>query len=625
MKNLFFVLVLLFSLTFVSADLLQVNNFVYNSNPISNVGVLGFSCTTADCSSGQILFLNSNSGSSSFFDVAYPNSGQNTNYGLFVFKDGYIPYERTSVGYEDISGDKRVDAVNDYLTKKDVCTSTLTNLIVTNNSNVVTIKTNVSAPINHAGGLNFVPSQIASQYSVNVTLLLKINSSVNQTRIVNLPFSGNSEQEFVVTLPSGFHNLEVESFSNDAKCLSSNNQTKTSSISIVNGTVPPVICTSFTYSSWSACVNGQQTRTLLTSSPSGCVGGTPILSQSCTNTDTTAPVLNLRNISINTTNSSGVIVYYFNMNASDDRDGLVDLVCSPQNGSLFAIGSHIVNCNASDSSGNIAHGSFRVNVTLINSTNNQTNGSVFSVNLTSPQNITYNNSVIPLNYSINGTATSCWYVLNGVSVTLTQCANTTISALNGSNNFTLFVSNGTTTINNSVNFTVNLSSVNDTTAPVITIHSPENKTYTIRNIKINVSLNESGSCYYNLNNGANKTFLTSGNYFVADENSLSNGNYALNVFCSDYSGNFANKSVSFKIDVSSDDEDEDDDTDKKKSSGTGYTILAGGNYTTEESLVLNEEKPFPWFGLFLIFLILCILVLFFIVLTLLLRERKEKN
>jgi len=49
----------------------------------------------------------------------------------------------------------------------------------------------------------------------------------------------------------------------------------------------PVTCTSFTYSSWSACVNNTQTRTVLSSSPSGCTGGSPVLTQSCTTNDAT--------------------------------------------------------------------------------------------------------------------------------------------------------------------------------------------------------------------------------------------------------------------------------------------------------------------------------------------------
>lgn len=48
---------------------------------------------------------------------------------------------------------------------------------------------------------------------------------------------------------------------------------------------PPTTCTSFTYSDWTptTCpVGGTQTRTVISSSPAGCTGGNPILSQSCT-------------------------------------------------------------------------------------------------------------------------------------------------------------------------------------------------------------------------------------------------------------------------------------------------------------------------------------------------------
>jgi hypothetical protein len=44
-------------------------------------------------------------------------------------------------------------------------------------------------------------------------------------------------------------------------------------------------CTSFTYSAWGTCANGTQTRTVTSSSPSGCTGGNPVLSQSCSSID----------------------------------------------------------------------------------------------------------------------------------------------------------------------------------------------------------------------------------------------------------------------------------------------------------------------------------------------------
>jgi hypothetical protein len=45
---------------------------------------------------------------------------------------------------------------------------------------------------------------------------------------------------------------------------------------------PTGTCTSFTYSAWSTCVGGFQTRTITSSSPVGCAGGSPILKHACT-------------------------------------------------------------------------------------------------------------------------------------------------------------------------------------------------------------------------------------------------------------------------------------------------------------------------------------------------------
>lgn len=49
-----------------------------------------------------------------------------------------------------------------------------------------------------------------------------------------------------------------------------------------NYETPTTTCSSWTYSNWTPCSNNsQQTRTAISSSPSGCVGGSPVLAQSC--------------------------------------------------------------------------------------------------------------------------------------------------------------------------------------------------------------------------------------------------------------------------------------------------------------------------------------------------------
>lgn len=53
-------------------------------------------------------------------------------------------------------------------------------------------------------------------------------------------------------------------------------------VKLLADSVKLIPCTSFVYSDWSNCVDGIQTRTKTSQSPTGCVDGNPILSQSCT-------------------------------------------------------------------------------------------------------------------------------------------------------------------------------------------------------------------------------------------------------------------------------------------------------------------------------------------------------
>jgi len=47
--------------------------------------------------------------------------------------------------------------------------------------------------------------------------------------------------------------------------------------------LPPIVtaCSLWTYSNWTNCVNGKQTRSVISSYPNNCIGGNPILGQSC--------------------------------------------------------------------------------------------------------------------------------------------------------------------------------------------------------------------------------------------------------------------------------------------------------------------------------------------------------
>ncbi len=78
---------------------------------------------------------------------------------------------------------------------------------------------------------------------------------------------------------------------------------------------------------------------------------------------TTAPVLSLPGpITVAATGPDGAVVT-FTATATDLIDGTVPVTCTPASGSVFPIGTTTVHCNAVDSVGNTASGSFTVTVT----------------------------------------------------------------------------------------------------------------------------------------------------------------------------------------------------------------------------------------------------------------------
>ncbi len=82
-----------------------------------------------------------------------------------------------------------------------------------------------------------------------------------------------------------------------------------------------------------------------------------------TTADTTDPTLNLpADITVEADGPDGSEVT-FTVTATDDTDPNPSVSCTPPSGSLFPIGTTIVNCTATDASGNVANGSFNVTVT----------------------------------------------------------------------------------------------------------------------------------------------------------------------------------------------------------------------------------------------------------------------
>lgn len=97
-------------------------------------------------------------------------------------------------------------------------------------------------------------------------------------------------------------------------------------------------------------------------STGGTLTRTGTLAVSATVVDCDPPVLTLpADMTVEATGAGGATVTY-TASASDAVDGPITPSCSPASGSLFALGSTVVTCSATDAAGNTATGTFSVTV-----------------------------------------------------------------------------------------------------------------------------------------------------------------------------------------------------------------------------------------------------------------------
>ena len=118
------------------------------------------------------------------------------------------------------------------------------------------------------------------------------------------------------------------------------------------------------------------------------------------------------------------------------------------------------------------------------------------------------------------------------------CANTTITGIEGANNIAVYVINENEIFGSFIQyFTV------DTTAPTITIYSPENTTYGTTSIDLNVLADETiDTWHYSLNGGSNITF-TPNTTITSTE-----GSNNVTVYANDTVGNIGSQIAYFTLD-----------------------------------------------------------------------------
>jgi uncharacterized repeat protein (TIGR01451 family) len=157
-------------------------------------------------------------------------------------------------------------------------------------------------------------------------------------------------------------------------------------------------------------------------------GNTATGSFTVTVRDTTPPALSLpANITVNGTATLTPVT--FTATATDNVDGSVPVTCNPASGSGFPVGTTIVNCQASDESGNTASGNFTVTVLGADLAISQTAvsggpGKLFTITVVNNGPITAKGVVatdsVPAPFVFASASANCFFV--GTSSTTVQCS-----------------------------------------------------------------------------------------------------------------------------------------------------------------------------------------------------------
>lgn len=153
----------------------------------------------------------------------------------------------------------------------------------------------------------------------------------------------------------------------------------------------------------------------------------------------------------------------------------------------------------------------------------------------SPENKTYDTSIIPLTFTTSETLSWSGYSLDA-SANVTITGNATLPSLpDGTHNIIIFANDtvGNMGKSDTVTFTI------DTTPPFISIISPENKTYAARNVTLVFTTNGTPSWIgYSLDGGNNITITQ--NITLTD---LADGSHRLILYAADATGNTGSSNV----------------------------------------------------------------------------------
>lgn len=306
------------------------------------------------------------------------------------------------------------------------------------------------------------------------------------------------------------------------------------------------------------------------------------------NADTTTPVITL-------TGSNPQLIIRGNpyielgATATDNIDGTLtsSIVINSSSVDTSSIGTYQVTYAVTDAAGNTGTAIREVRVASeidsvlpVITIENPIDGTTYTSQISYLHFIATDANLAKCEYSTNNGVTKTQVVCVSGSLTSVE-----LSSVTGSNTWIVYAEDAYgNKAEKSITFTVNPSST-DTTAPVITIMTPEAKEYTNDRISFQVITDEASSVQFSLDGRSKITMSNSYDNVYLYTVTLSNGEHNVIFYATDTAGNIAQKSIDFSINKATTAKKTvttrivtDEDVEKakeKKTEGEGAIILVG--------------------------------------------------
>lgn len=173
------------------------------------------------------------------------------------------------------------------------------------------------------------------------------------------------------------------------------------------------------------------------------------------------------------------------------------------------------------------------------------------IDIESPMNTTYSDPDPDFNMTLNKEATDGFFSVNDgenlsmMNSSATEFYNISTELPDGSHRARFWAESEDETASSEIMFSI------DTTAPIITVESPENRTYGRNKIDLNASLTEPAETVnYSVNDGENQSMeQKNSTYFYKNSIYFEDGNHEIKFFSNDSVGNTDSETIRFSVDT----------------------------------------------------------------------------